>query len=413
MIGTVRTRVLPASQRSSLDELTEDLDLSSGDTTSERSAFWTMLTLSSVIASGGVLTDSTATVIGAMIIAPLFTPIMGIALGSVQRRRTGSARVVLLACLRVTAVGMAVSVALPSDYDLLSNSQISSRTSPGLMDLIAALATGFAGAVALARRDVAAVLPGVAIAISCVPPLVVAGVCLGQLSGWLALGALVLFVSNLFALVFGGMVVFASLGYGTEADKAAGRPARRTYAAMILLFTAVFVPLTANTVITLLLDTWTGRTKGRGTAVACRRAGRVRHERRRDVPDDIRPRPQPRRPPAGGVSARPARGTDPGRYPRRGGHVAWPAHRRRSGRRLSILCCSPRSALVCFPAACRKPRRPFSLLEPPSTASTQRPVASFYPAAGVVPAGVLLAGGGALWAVGGVHRVGVGAACRQ
>ncbi|MFC8031649.1 TIGR00341 family protein [Streptomyces griseoincarnatus] len=261
MIGKVRTRVLPASQRRSLDELTEDLDLSSGDTTSKRSAFWTMLTLSSVIASGDVLTDSTATVIGAMIIAPLSTPIMGIALGSVKRRRTGSARVVLLACLLVTAVGMAASVALPGDYDLLSNSQISSRTSPGLMDLIAALATGFAGAVALARRDVAAVLPGVAIAISLVPPLVVAGVCLGQLSGWLALGALVLFVSNLFALVFGGMVVFASLGYGTEADKAAGRPARRTYAAMILLFTAVFVPLTANTVITLLLDTWTGRTK--------------------------------------------------------------------------------------------------------------------------------------------------------
>ncbi|MQL63521.1 DUF389 domain-containing protein [Streptomyces vinaceus] len=261
MIGKVRTRVLPASQRRSLDELTEDLDLSSGDTTSKRSAFWTMLTLSSVITSGGVLTDSTATVIGAMITAPLSTPIMGIALGSVKRRRTGSARVVLLACLLVTAVGMTVSVALPNDYDLLSNSQISSPTSPGLMDLIAALATGFAGAVALARRDVAAVLPGVAIAISLVPPLVVAGVFLGQLSGWLALGALVLFVSNLFALVFGGMVVFASLGYGTEADKAAGRPARRTYAAMILLFTAVFVPLTANTVITLLLDTWTGRTK--------------------------------------------------------------------------------------------------------------------------------------------------------
>ncbi|MEU2900572.1 TIGR00341 family protein [Streptomyces sp. NPDC001273] len=261
MIGKIRARVLPASQRRSLDELTEDLDLSSGDSASKRSAFWTMLTLSSVIASGGVLTDSTATVIGAMIIAPLSTPIMGIALGSVQRRRTGAARVVLLACLLVIAVGMVMSVALPSDYDLLSNSQISSRTSPGLMDLIAALATGFAGAVALSRRDVAAVLPGVAIAISLVPPLVVAGVCLGQLSGWLALGALVLFVSNLFALVFGGMVVFASLGYGAEAGKAAGRPARRAYAAMVLLFVVVFVPLTANTVVTLLLDTWTGRTK--------------------------------------------------------------------------------------------------------------------------------------------------------
>ncbi|MEU3208314.1 DUF389 domain-containing protein [Streptomyces cyaneofuscatus] len=154
-----------------------------------------------------------------------------------------------------------MSLVLPSDFDLLSDSQISSRTSPGLMDLIAALATGFAGAVALARRDVAAVLPGVAIAISLVPPLVVVGVCLGQLSGWLALGALVLFVSNLFALVFGGMVVFASLGYGVEADKAAGRPARGAYAAMALLFVVVFVPLTANTVVTVLLNVWTGRTK--------------------------------------------------------------------------------------------------------------------------------------------------------
>ncbi|MFJ9541818.1 DUF389 domain-containing protein [Streptomyces sp. NPDC101225] len=261
MLSKVRALVLPASQRRSLDELTQDLVLSSGDSTSKRSAFWTMLTLSSVIAAGGVLTDSTATVIGAMIIAPLSTPIMGIALGSVQRRRTGSVLVVLLACLLVIAVGMVMSPVLPSDYDLLSNSQISSRTSPGLMDLIAALATGLAGAVALARRDVAAVLPGVAIAISLVPPLVVAGVCLGKLSGWLALGALALFVSNLFALVFAGMLVFASLGYAKEADKAAGRPAGRASAAMALLFVVVLVPLTANTVTTLLLNAWTGRTK--------------------------------------------------------------------------------------------------------------------------------------------------------
>ncbi|MFC8985595.1 DUF389 domain-containing protein [Streptomyces sp. NPDC014603] len=261
MISKVRARVLPAAQRRSLDELTHDLILSAGDTTSKRSAFWTMLTLAAVIAAGGVLTDSTATVIGAMIIAPLSTPIMGIALGSVQRRRTGSAVVVLLACLWVIAIGMVMSVALPAHYDLLSNSQISSRTSPGLMDLIAALATGLAGAVALARRDVAAVLPGVAIAISLVPPLVVTGVCLGKLSGWLALGSLALFVSNLFALVFAGIVVFASLGYAAEADKAAGRPAGRTSAAMALLFVIVLVPLTANTAATLLINAWTGRAK--------------------------------------------------------------------------------------------------------------------------------------------------------
>ncbi|WP_236244782.1 TIGR00341 family protein [Streptomyces sp. CC210A] len=261
MPSGVRARVLPASQRRSLDDLSQDLDLSHGDTVSKRSAFWTMLTLSSVIAAGGVLTDSTATVIGAMIIAPLSTPIMGIALGSVQRRRTGSAKVVLLACALVIAIGAVFSTVLPGSYELLSNSQIASRTSPGIMDLVAALATGFAGAVALARRDVAAVLPGVAIAISLVPPLVVAGVCLGRLAGWLALGALVLFVSNLFALVFGGMVVFAALRHGGPAGREPGRPARRTYAAMAFLFAVVVVPLSANTALTLLLDTWTGRAK--------------------------------------------------------------------------------------------------------------------------------------------------------
>ena len=93
------------------------------------------------------------------------------------------------------------------------------------MDLVAALATGLAGAVAPARRDVAAVLPGVAIAISPVPPLVVTGVCRGRLSGWPALGVLVPFVSNLFALVFGGMVMFAALGCREGRHRGHGGPA--------------------------------------------------------------------------------------------------------------------------------------------------------------------------------------------
>ncbi|MEU3282311.1 hypothetical protein [Streptomyces antibioticus] len=71
MLSRVRALVLPASQRRSLDELAQDLDLSSGDTRSERPAFWTLLTLAPVIAAGEVLTDSTATVIGAMVIARL------------------------------------------------------------------------------------------------------------------------------------------------------------------------------------------------------------------------------------------------------------------------------------------------------------------------------------------------------
>ena len=90
----LRDRVLPENQRRTLDELSEDLDLRSGDTRAKQSAFWTMLVLSAVIATAGVLADSTATVIGAMIIAPLSTPIMGIALGLVKRERIRAGRFV-------------------------------------------------------------------------------------------------------------------------------------------------------------------------------------------------------------------------------------------------------------------------------------------------------------------------------
>ncbi|MFD0427876.1 DUF389 domain-containing protein [Streptomyces zhihengii] len=72
-----------------------------------------MLTLSAVIAAGGILTDSTATVIGAMIIAPLSTPIMGIALGAVERRRATAALFVALGCLLVLLVGACASLVVP------------------------------------------------------------------------------------------------------------------------------------------------------------------------------------------------------------------------------------------------------------------------------------------------------------
>ncbi|GAA2798777.1 DUF389 domain-containing protein [Kitasatospora paracochleata] len=259
VLSSLRDRVLPDHQRRSLEELEEDLDLSAGDRRSKQSAFWTMLVLAAVIAAAGVLTDSTATVIGAMIIAPLSTPIMGIALGAVQRRRSTAALFVLCGGLLVVAIGALASLVVPASYDLLSDSQISSRTSPGLLDLVSALATGFAGAVALSRRDVAAVLPGVAIAISLVPPLVVTGVCAGQGAWWLALGSFVLFVSNLVAMVVAGMTVFGGLGYATAGRQRGEKSERRTYLALGLLFGAVGLLLAANTAGMVLVQLWTTR----------------------------------------------------------------------------------------------------------------------------------------------------------
>lgn len=262
MTGALIARFLPPTQRRTLDDLTEDLDLTSGDTHSKRSAFWSMLALSAVIASAGVLSDSTATVIGAMIIAPLSTPIMGIALGIAKQEPGAAARAgrfVLSGATLVVLIGVAFALVLPGSFDLLGNSQISGRTSPGLLDLVAAIATGFAGAVALARRDVGAVLPGVAIAISLVPPLAVVGVCLGQGSLALALGALVLFLSNLLALVLAGTLVFTVVGYTSEAARDSGRSRRKAYLTLTLLMVVIVIPLVGNTVGGYLVSVWTSR----------------------------------------------------------------------------------------------------------------------------------------------------------
>jgi uncharacterized hydrophobic protein (TIGR00271 family) len=261
MLSQLRARVLPTHTRKTLDELTDDLDLRSGDSVAKLSAFWTMLTLAAVIACAGVLGDSTATVIGAMIIAPLSTPIMGIALSVVKRRPSGSWVLVLEGVVLVVLIGVLFSLVVPSDTDLLANSQIASRTSPNLIDLVAAIATGFAGAVALARRDVGAVLPGVAIAISLVPPLGVVGVCLGQGAVDLALGASVLFTSNLLALVLAGVLTFTVLGYTREALDTEPAAPRRPTVVLTLLLVLVALPLAFQTVATYQLNRWSHEAK--------------------------------------------------------------------------------------------------------------------------------------------------------
>jgi uncharacterized membrane protein len=90
-----------------------------------------------------------------------------------------------------------------------TNSQVAARVTPRLVDLVAALATGAVGSVALARPDVSDTLPGVAIAISLVPPLAVAGLTLQSGSPGQCLGALLLFATNVVAILASGIVVMA------------------------------------------------------------------------------------------------------------------------------------------------------------------------------------------------------------
>jgi uncharacterized hydrophobic protein (TIGR00271 family) len=129
--------------------------------------FTVLLFLATVIATVGVLADSTATVIGAMIVAPLMTPIMATAAALIMGNMHRAINSLLLVAAGVTGV-----------ISFTQNTQILGRISPRLIDLIAALASGAAGAFCLSRDDIADSLPGVAISISLVPPLCVVGIAL-------------------------------------------------------------------------------------------------------------------------------------------------------------------------------------------------------------------------------------------
>ncbi|MCR8694335.1 TIGR00341 family protein [Rhodococcus pyridinivorans] len=246
--------LVPESQRRSLTELDERLDLSVGDRQAKRSAFWTMLTLSAVIAVAGVVSDSTATVIGAMIVAPLSTPILGVGLGIAVGRGVLIARSVariLGGIVLVVLLGVVFAQVLANPGNVLSNSQVLGRTSPTLMDLTAAMATGLVGAIAVTRRDVGDVLPGVAIAISLVPPLAVVGVCLGSGAPTLALGAFVLFASNVVALIITATVVLVAAGYSREAAETVRTRWRRAYAVLSVALVVVAVPMVVNSMASL------------------------------------------------------------------------------------------------------------------------------------------------------------------
>ncbi len=175
--------------------------------------FTVLLALASFIAAFGLYQDSVASIIGAMVVAPLGRAILAFAGALVTARD----RWMLITFVQVTlgallVVGIAVLVSFVMPQLLVLTPSLQARTSPGLLDLGVALAAGAAGAYVAVRRTGSDALPGVAIAVSLVPPLATVGICmeLGRTSD--AAGALLLFVTNFAAIVVAACVVFTLAG---------------------------------------------------------------------------------------------------------------------------------------------------------------------------------------------------------
>jgi uncharacterized hydrophobic protein (TIGR00271 family) len=208
--------------------------------------FFVLLLLATVIATYGVLSKSTATVIGAMIVAPLMGPIMATAaavvMGSAQRAMRSLA-LVIIGVISVILLSILLSLIVPDvTISFIDNPEIASRISPGLFALFTALGAGAAGAFIISRAEIADSMGGVAIAISLVPPLCVVGISISQ-GEWLAAGgALLLFMTNFFAILFAGGLVFMMLGLGKLAlDETQVRLRRRSF--VLIIFGTLFVTI--------------------------------------------------------------------------------------------------------------------------------------------------------------------------
>ena len=251
-----------------VERMTSKLYLTRGEDRGRKlSAYWVLLLLAAVIASAGVLADSVATVIGAMIVAPLMTPILGTALALVladRRQLLDGVLLVVAGSLAVVAVGYLLGLVHVGEVVADTNSQVAGRVSPGLLDLTAALATGAVGAFALVRSDVSDTLPGVAIAISLVPPLAVVGLTLESGAPREARGALLLFLTNVTAIIATGTVVLLASRVRRVLARAGHPVPRLSVGTLVTLVAAGFVvsvPLAVGTVLSTLNQVIAGQSR--------------------------------------------------------------------------------------------------------------------------------------------------------
>ncbi|ROS79026.1 DUF389 domain-containing protein [Cellulomonas sp. PhB143] len=232
-------------------ELVDALYTEPPDRTAKIVGWWVMLVLSVCIATFAVLQDSTAVVIGAMLVAPLMVPILGLAAALVNgwvRRAVASTAMIVAGVAAAVALAAAIAAWAPAVVAFDTNDQITSRTDPTLLDLLIALAAGAAGAYATLDRRVASGLGGVAIAVALVPPLAVVGIAVQGGRTDDAWGAFLLFLTNFVAIVLAASLVFV-LGGFTRPDPSPAQLRRvaTTLAPFVALALVVFLPLLLTT----------------------------------------------------------------------------------------------------------------------------------------------------------------------
>lgn len=207
--------------------------------------FAALMMLATAIAGMGLLVNSGAVVIGAMLVAPLMMPLIGTGLSLVQGNWP-LARRAMGAVGRGFCFAFALSVAmgfLAKFLNLGLTEQLRMRGEPNALDLGIAFVSGIAASYCIARPKLSGALAGVAIAAALVPPIATVGIglALGQTS--VALGAALLFGTNIVAIVLGAGLNFTLAGISGK--QKAGAWGRRSLIALVLVCLGLAVPLTS------------------------------------------------------------------------------------------------------------------------------------------------------------------------
>lgn len=242
----VKIRVLPQPLKSERKEFVLNELMESA---SPGYDFLLLIILSCTIATFGLLSNSSAVIIGAMLVAPLMSPILGLSLSSVAGKQFMFRRSIIalvegvLLAIALSALITKLSYQIP--YELLNTlpSEVLNRTQPTPYDLIIALAGGAAAAYALAQPRISAALPGVAIATALMPPLCAIGIGIALSAENVVIGASLLFLTNLAAITFAGILIFAWLGFRPQRGGNQWKGLPRGAVVSAILVTAIAIPL--------------------------------------------------------------------------------------------------------------------------------------------------------------------------
>lgn len=179
---------------------------------SPRKTFLMMIFISSVIATLGLLNDSGAVVIGAMLVAPLLWPVLGVSMG-VLVWDWKMIRLSLLSIIFSMAIAILTAIVITFFYvPLGASAEIIRQTNFGFMFPVS-IAAGAAAAFALSYESIREAVTGIAISVALLPPLVSIGIGLGATDWSLMQRAGELFVINLAGIIITALGVFAALRF--------------------------------------------------------------------------------------------------------------------------------------------------------------------------------------------------------